>query len=290
MVTDVVTVRAGHDREGARRTAARADDRRRSRRRRRRASSSASSPRATSWRSTPTSTSRTTSSSSTASSTSRARRSSRSASRRRSRRRWRDIMTDEVLTVQPGRPGAQGGDPHVGAQIDRVPVGEGRPARRHRRRGTTSSRCSGSEVGRGERRRRTCCAGRERALAEVDLGAIRHNVRRLMRDLPPGAVHCAVVKANGYGHGAVPAARAALEAGLDVAGRGDGDRGRGAARRGARRCPCMIFGPMTGAELAARGARRRRRGRLVGAVRARRATASAPAATSSSTPAWAGWE
>jgi alanine racemase len=49
-------------------------------------------------------------------------------------------------------------------------------------------------------------AGRHRAVAEVDLEAIRHNVRRLMRDLPGGAVHCAVVKANGYGHGAVPAA------------------------------------------------------------------------------------
>ena len=56
-------------------------------------------------------------------------------------------------------------------------------------------------------------AGRERAVAEIDLEAIRHNVRRLMRDLPAGAVHCAVVKANGYGHGAVPAARAAREAG-----------------------------------------------------------------------------
>jgi len=56
-------------------------------------------------------------------------------------------------------------------------------------------------------------AGRHRALAEIDLEAIRHNVRRLMRDLPAGAVHCAVVKANGYGHGAVPAALAALEAG-----------------------------------------------------------------------------
>ena len=56
-------------------------------------------------------------------------------------------------------------------------------------------------------------AGRHRAIAEVDLEAIRHNVRRLMRDLPEGAVHCAVVKANGYGHGAVPVARAALGAG-----------------------------------------------------------------------------
>ncbi|NLT91870.1 MAG: alanine racemase, partial [Actinobacteria bacterium] len=48
--------------------------------------------------------------------------------------------------------------------------------------------------------------GRQRAVAEVDLEAIRHNVRRLMRDLPEGAVHCAVVKADGYGHGAVPVA------------------------------------------------------------------------------------
>ncbi len=47
-------------------------------------------------------------------------------------------------------------------------------------------------------------------LAEVDLGAIRFNVRALM---PEGAELMAVVKANGYGHGGVPVARAALEAG-----------------------------------------------------------------------------
>ena len=46
--------------------------------------------------------------------------------------------------------------------------------------------------------------------AIVDLGAIRHNVRELA---PPGALVMAVVKANGYGHGAVRVARAALEAG-----------------------------------------------------------------------------
>jgi alanine racemase len=48
--------------------------------------------------------------------------------------------------------------------------------------------------------------------AEVDLGAVRHNVSRLTALARPGQL-CAVVKANGYGHGAVPVARAALEAG-----------------------------------------------------------------------------
>ncbi|MDQ6928946.1 MAG: alanine racemase, partial [Actinomycetota bacterium] len=47
---------------------------------------------------------------------------------------------------------------------------------------------------------------------EVDLGAIRQNVTTLI-DLAAPAQLCAVVKADGYGHGAVPVARAALEGG-----------------------------------------------------------------------------
>ena len=46
----------------------------------------------------------------------------------------------------------------------------------------------------------------------VDLDAIRHNARRLLEALD-GSELWAVVKANGYGHGATDAARAALEAG-----------------------------------------------------------------------------
>jgi alanine racemase len=46
--------------------------------------------------------------------------------------------------------------------------------------------------------------------AGVDLDAVRHNARALK---PHGAELMAVVKANGYGHGDVPVARAALEAG-----------------------------------------------------------------------------
>ena len=46
----------------------------------------------------------------------------------------------------------------------------------------------------------------------VDLGAIRRNARTLMRALD-GAELWAVVKADGYGHGAVDVAAAALGAG-----------------------------------------------------------------------------
>ncbi|MFJ6084150.1 alanine racemase [Streptomyces sp. NPDC092369] len=51
-----------------------------------------------------------------------------------------------------------------------------------------------------------------RARAEIDLAALRANVRTL-RALAPGAELMAVVKSEAYGHGAVPCARAAVEAG-----------------------------------------------------------------------------
>jgi alanine racemase len=53
-----------------------------------------------------------------------------------------------------------------------------------------------------------------RAEAIVDLDALRHNVTLLAgRAAASGAATMAVVKADGYGHGALPVARAALEAG-----------------------------------------------------------------------------
>ncbi|MCC5952920.1 MAG: alanine racemase [Acidimicrobiia bacterium] len=48
--------------------------------------------------------------------------------------------------------------------------------------------------------------------AEVDLAAVTHNVGLLHHHVAPAGV-CAVVKANGYGHGAVPVAEAALAGG-----------------------------------------------------------------------------
>lgn len=56
------------------------------------------------------------------------------------------------------------------------------------------------------------------AWVEVDLGAVRHNVRALKGMLAPGVQFMAVVKADGYGHGAVPVARAAVDAGASYLG------------------------------------------------------------------------
>src|SRR5271168_3810735 len=55
------------------------------------------------------------------------------------------------------------------------------------------------------------------AEASVELGAITRNVAALRAHVAPAAL-MAVVKANGYGHGAVPAARAAVRGGADWLG------------------------------------------------------------------------
>ena len=52
----------------------------------------------------------------------------------------------------------------------------------------------------------------ERALARVDLAAVARNCRTL-KDAAGGAALCAVVKADGYGHGHAAVARAALDGG-----------------------------------------------------------------------------
>ena len=51
-----------------------------------------------------------------------------------------------------------------------------------------------------------------RSLVTIDLGALRHNARVLADRVAPAALW-AVVKADGYGHGAADAGRAALSGG-----------------------------------------------------------------------------
>lgn len=53
-----------------------------------------------------------------------------------------------------------------------------------------------------------------RAWREVDLEALAHNARILRRALPPEGTLMAVVKADAYGHGAVPAARCLQKTGV----------------------------------------------------------------------------
>lgn len=54
--------------------------------------------------------------------------------------------------------------------------------------------------------------------AEVDLDAVEYNIREIRRHIGSHAQIMAVVKANAYGHGAVPVGRAALQAGASQLG------------------------------------------------------------------------
>ena len=75
----------------------------------------------------------------------------------------------------------------------------------------------------------------------IDLGAIRHNAGRLLGALD-GAELWAVVKADGYGHGAVDVGRAALEAGASVLCVAAVDEGR-ALRRALPDARILVMGP-----------------------------------------------
>ncbi len=60
-----------------------------------------------------------------------------------------------------------------------------------------------------------------RVWAEIDLEALRHNVKIIRNKVGPDTRILAVVKADAYGHGAVPVAWTALDAGCDMLGVGD---------------------------------------------------------------------
>jgi alanine racemase len=58
--------------------------------------------------------------------------------------------------------------------------------------------------------------GNQRAVARIDLAALSHNAGEIRRLTGPGVQLCAVVKADAYGHGAVPVARHLVRCGVDV--------------------------------------------------------------------------
>ena len=78
-----------------------------------------------------------------------------------------------------------------------------------------------------------------RTWAEIDLSAIRHNVRTLKRRAE-GARLMAVVKADAYGHGALPVSRAAVEAGADALAVVTAEEGA-ELRSGGITVPILIF-------------------------------------------------
>ncbi len=86
-----------------------------------------------------------------------------------------------------------------------------------------------------------------RALARVNLAAIERNVTRLRGELS-GAQLCAVVKADGYGHGAVPVARAALSSGAGWLAVATADEAAGLRAAGIGG-PLLVMGAISAQEL-----------------------------------------
>ncbi len=86
-----------------------------------------------------------------------------------------------------------------------------------------------------------------RALARVNLAAIERNVARLRRDLR-GVALCAVVKADGYGHGGVPVADAALRAGASWLGVATSEEAL-TLREAGISAPILVMGAVSAEEL-----------------------------------------
>ena len=81
------------------------------------------------------------------------------------------------------------------------------------------------------------------AWVEVDLGNIAHNVGAFRQRLPAGAKLTAVVKADGYGHGMLRAARTALHAGAEELAVATVQEGA-ALRAAGIHAPILIAGPV----------------------------------------------
>jgi alanine racemase len=77
--------------------------------------------------------------------------------------------------------------------------------------------------------------------AQIDLGALKANIKGLKERISPGCQLLAVVKANAYGHGAPAVARAALEGGASRLGVACPDEGAELRRAGIQ-APIIILG------------------------------------------------
>lgn len=87
-----------------------------------------------------------------------------------------------------------------------------------------------------------------RCVAEVDLGAIRRNVRRLRDRAAPGTAVLVAVKANAYGHGLLPVARALASAGVGWFGVATPEEAL-ALREAGVPGRILVFGPVRGPAL-----------------------------------------
>ena len=88
--------------------------------------------------------------------------------------------------------------------------------------------------------------------AEIDLGAIRHNIRAIAGVIGPERRVMAVVKSDAYGHGMVPVAKASLEAGAVAFGVATSDEGLTLRETaGFEKVPILVMAPTTESEIEA---------------------------------------
>ena len=131
-----------------------------------------------------------------------------------------DVMTADPIVVSDAMPLSDVATLLVDRDVSRVPVidDEGKLVGIVSKHDIVRALCRGGRV------------TTRWAWAEVDLGAVATNVRTLKALTAPGTRFMAVVKADGYGHGARSVARAAL-----VGRRGPGSASRRSTKRVALR-------------------------------------------------------
>lgn len=88
-------------------------------------------------------------------------------------------------------------------------------------------------------------------VARVDLPALRHNARLVHDRLPPGMEVLAAVKADAYGHGLKPVARALVQEGVSWLGVAIVEEGIALRRAGIEASILVLGGPADGSEKAA---------------------------------------
>jgi alanine racemase len=106
-----------------------------------------------------------------------------------------------------------------------------------------------SDGGRSEREIRDGGTRTRRAQARVNVAAIERNCARLRTQLRRGAALCAVVKADGYGHGAVQSARAAIAGGASWLAVADAREACELRAAGLRDVRVLVMGALSRVEL-----------------------------------------
>ena len=81
----------------------------------------------------------------------------------------------------------------------------------------------------------------KRTWADIDLDALAHNYRTIKAHIPAGCQYLGVMKADAYGHGAVPVSHALVELGVDYLAVSNLEEAV-QLRRGGIRAPILILG------------------------------------------------